>query len=95
MRSTLKEVQVHNQNTSWLDESWADEVDAKIHSLFPLKYIREDPLFQSKRSASVLEIADFCAYIWKRLLVNENDEKYHRYLTPLRSQIVIVGKPEE
>ena len=57
--------------------------------------LREDFVFHAKEifhGGNTLNREDWPL---KRRLVNGNDEKYHRYLTPLRSQIVIGGKPEE
>jgi hypothetical protein len=56
--------------------------DENIH--FPFRKIKEEPLFQSKRSSSVLQLADFCAYIFKRFLMDQNDKRYVRFLDPMR-----------
>jgi hypothetical protein len=45
--------------------------DESIH--FPLRKIKEEPLFQNKRSSSVLQLADFCAYVFKRFLMDQNE----------------------
>jgi len=58
---------------------------------FPIKYIREDPLFKQKTSPSVLEISDFCAYVAKRFLNDVHREKIRPYLEPWSSQIVSPG----
>ena len=43
---------------------------------FPLRKIREDPLFQNKRPSSAMIIADFCAYVMKKILMK--DERYRQ-----------------
>src|SRR5579859_3358374 len=57
-RAILRESQNHHQTIS------IDEVlQEGAQKLLPLKRIKEDPLFQSKRKSSVLQMADFCAYV--------------------------------
>lgn len=46
--------------------------------------IKEDPLFQQKRPSSVLQLADFCAYVLKRSLLG--DRRYDRFVDPMRAQ---------
>jgi hypothetical protein len=54
----------------------------RIH--FPFRKIKENPLFQAKRGSSVLQIADFCAYVFKRFLMNQDDKRYLRFFDPMR-----------
>lgn len=81
-RATILEAQNFNQ-----DPRNAVNLDPKAARLFPLKRIREDVLFQPKKQSNPLELADFCAYVWKRFLMNQNDERYLRFFDPMRSQI--------
>lgn len=55
---------------------------------FPLRRIKEDPLFQAKRPGSVLEVADFCAYIFKRSLMM--DQRTGQYFKQMHSNIVVI-----
>lgn len=57
----------------------------KAKKYLPIRKIREDPLFQKKRKSSVLQIADFCAYVFKRALMK--DENYKPFLDPWKDQI--------
>jgi hypothetical protein len=58
--------------------------DTKKH--FPLRKIKEDPLFQPKRQSHPLIFADFCAYVWKKILMG--DRRYDRFFEPLRKQVI-------
>ena len=44
-----------------------------LKDFYPLTKIREAPLFQEKRSSSVLQLADFSAYMMKRHVNNKED----------------------
>ena len=59
------------------------EMDAEARSYFPFRKIKEDPLFQGKRPSSVLQLADFWAYIAKRVEMNPN----HHFFFPLYEQM--------
>jgi hypothetical protein len=74
VRQLLREVQKFNQNSQNL------EPDSTFSYLFPFKHIQEDPLFQPKRSASPLEVADFCAYIWRRFLADPENERWVKHI---------------
>ena len=58
---------------------------------FPFKKIKENPLFASKRQSKVLQLADFCAYVFKRAVMN--DARYSRFMRPLVHWVV--PSPEE
>lgn len=60
-RQTIKEV-IRFQQSGAAKYS----VNDKYKKYFPLRKVREDPAFQPKRSSSVLQIADFWAYVAKR-----------------------------
>ena len=54
---------------------------------FPLRKIKEDPLFQPKKSTNVLQVADFCAYVFKRRM--QGDEKMNRFYGPFKTKIIV------
>lgn len=82
-RRRIQETQRYYQRNDVV-ESLDDEA-ARRH--FPFRKIREDPLFQEKRSGSALQLADFCAYVFKRHLMG--DSRYDPIFNALRSQIVV------
>ena len=84
-RSTIRETLKYLQT-----RDMAGVTDVKEHAHFPLRKIKEDPLFQSKRKSSPLQIADFCAYVFKRMLMNNDDEHYSRFWEPMRKQLQII-----
>ncbi len=67
--------------------------DERMH--FPYKKIKEDPLFQQKRKSSVLQVADFCAYVFKRFLMNQKDTRYLRFFDPMRGQFAFMSDERE
>jgi Protein of unknown function (DUF3800) len=79
-RKLIRETQNYHQSRKIVDII----DDAKAKKLLPLKRIKEDPLFQGKRQSSVLQVADFCAYVWKKFLMN--DVRYKRFLDPMKPQ---------
>jgi hypothetical protein len=66
-------------------------VGEEVRKHFPFRKIQEDPLFQNKRKSNPLQIADFCAYVFKRILMQ--DRRYDRFFGPFISQLVYA--PEE
>lgn len=66
------------------DQSLVLEIEShRAH--FPFRKIKEDPLFQPKRKSSPLQVADFCAYVFKRVAMG--DDRYRRFLDPMVDQI--------
>jgi hypothetical protein len=51
---------------------------------FPFRRIQEEPLFQAKRPSSVLQLADFCAFIFKRFLMDPSGDYARRFWAPMR-----------
>lgn len=80
-RTMIADVQRYHQ-----DKKIVDLLDAKGRLHFPLRKIKEDPLFQPKRQSSPLIVADFCAYVWKQVLMQDLRQK--RFLDPIRSQLI-------
>lgn len=78
-RSTIRAVQNRYQQAS-VTALMVDEGK----EFFPLKRIKEDPLFQAKRPSSVLQLADFCAYTVKKLVAS--DSRYLRFYEPLKER---------
>jgi hypothetical protein len=61
----------HQDRTKILDES--------VRRSFPFRTIKQDPLFEPKSKSSPLQIADFCAYVWKQMLMNSTDPLYGQF----------------
>jgi hypothetical protein len=53
--------------------------------LLPFRRIQEDPLFQEKKKSSPLQVADFIAYVCKRLVMS--DTAYQRFAAPFKDVI--------
>lgn len=79
-RKLIRETQSHNQRH---DINLTDDQ----RKILPLKRIMEDPLFQPKRRSSVLQLADFCAYVIKRRLMK--DARYDRFYDVIARQIAV------
>lgn len=80
-KTLIRETQNYNQRPELVGE-----LNEHERKLLPLKRIMEDPLFQPKRRSSVLQLADFCAYVIKRKLMS--DSRYDRFFGAFHSQIV-------
>jgi hypothetical protein len=78
-RSTLRGAQAYYQ-----DQRITSVMDEERRKIFALRKIKEDPLFQKKRKSSVLQVADFCAYVFKKHLMG--DRRYDRFLDPMRAR---------
>ena len=85
-RRLIRDTQRYHQ-----DRDLSELLDAQVRKDFPFRKIKEDPLFQPKRKSSPLQIADFCAYVWKRILMNSTDPLYAPFYGAFREQIVWTG----
>ncbi|MGF1608774.1 MAG: DUF3800 domain-containing protein [Kiloniellales bacterium] len=81
-RKAIRDIQNYYQ-----DPKIRDELDERARIHFPFRKIKEDPLFQSKRKSSVLQLADFCAYVTKKRFMN--DSRYDRFFEAMMEQIVL------
>ena len=80
-RRFIRETQQYHQRSDI-----SSELDAESRKHFPFRKIKEDPAFQQKRPGHPLEIADFCAYVFKRFLINNSDAKFSRFFDPVVEQ---------
>lgn len=81
-RNTIRDVQRYHR-----DKKIVDVLSEKSRQIFPLRKIKEDPLFQPKRTSNALIVADFCAYVVKRSLMG--DKSYDQFMDPIRDLIVV------
>jgi len=84
-RKSIRDLQVHHQ-----DKKIVETLGEKERQHFPLRKIQEDPLFQPKRRSNPLVLADFCAYVLKRLLMQ--DQKFTRFFDQLRPNFIILDE---
>lgn len=70
----MKDTQLYHQ-----DKSITDTLDENAKKYFPFAKIKEEPWFQDKRKNSPLQLADFCAYVYKRILMDPK----HKYCRPI------------
>jgi hypothetical protein len=84
-RKLIRETQNYNQNANIIAS-----LDETAKKYLPFKKIKEDPLFSPKKPSSVLQLADFCAYVFKRVQMNPNDHRYLRFANPMRQQLVVL-----
>ena len=61
--------------------------DDLARQLFPFRKIKEDPLFQAKRPSSVLQLADFWAYISKRIEMDPHHALFRPIFDVMRPQV--------
>lgn len=70
-----------------------DKWEPAASKYFPFSKIREKPLFDVKTPNSVLQLADYCAYVFKRLLMK--DDRYHRFYDPMSSSLAVIDESEK
>jgi len=80
-RKTIREV-IRYQQSKKAAKIFSD----KYKRRFPQRKIKEDPLFQPKRSSSVLQLADFWTYIAKKRFMK--DARYERLWQTMRPSLV-------
>ena len=81
-RNLIRHAHRHLQNPAGFEQA-----DHRMKELLPLTTIKHDPLFEPKKKSSVLQVADFCAYVMKRTLMNPGDQRYLPYYRPLHGQV--------
>lgn len=80
-RKSIRSLQNSSQDVSGLDRYgryWG--------RYLPLRSIKEDPLFQPKRADSMLTVADFVAYVFKRQL--NGDRRFAELTRVLRASLI-------
>jgi hypothetical protein len=70
-------------------KAYGEDIPAKHAKYFPLRKIKHRPLFEAKAPSSALQVADFCAYVFKRRLMQ--DRRYDRFFEPIHAQIAVEG----
>lgn len=61
----------------------AKDLDAEARKFFPFRRIKHDPLFEPKKRSSILQLADFWAYVAKRFAMDTEDRRYRRFYDPM------------
>jgi hypothetical protein len=61
-----------------------DYKEVSLH--FPFRKIKEDPLFQPKKRSHPTIIADFCAYVFKKFLMQ--DANYRQFLARFQGNLI-------
>ena len=59
---------------------------------FPFRKIREDPLFQPKKRSHPMIVADFCAYVFKRVLMS--DANYSKVFAQFQGNLIAFDEAE-
>jgi hypothetical protein len=80
-KNFIADSQIYHQ-----DKRIIDQLSVWERKHFPLRKIKEDPLFQPKRQSHPLIVADFIAYVWKRVLMK--DRRYDRFMRPMIGQVI-------
>jgi hypothetical protein len=92
-RTAIKDAQRIYKSGYEIRKAFPDGLTDKEKYFFPLRKIKHAPLFEPKEPASVLQIADYCAYVAKRRFM---DSPFYRpYFDLLIPQIALVDIPWE
>lgn len=81
VRKIIRDLHIHHQ-----DKKIEAILDREALEHFPFRKIKEDPLFQPKKPSHPLVVADFCAFVWKKILVN--DSAYDQFFEPWRKKLI-------
>src|SRR5262249_23627614 len=87
-RKFVKAVQNYHQDRRVLEEAQREFASDDVTKYFPLSRIAEDPLFQPKKQSNPLELADFCAYVGKRLVMDFEHPIYRPIFEKMRKSFV-------
>lgn len=85
MENTAQSRKVLKESQQFFRNPPSDYVDDSNKGWMPLTRIRGTPQFEDKEDASLLQMADFCAFIIKRQLMRA--PKIERFFGPLRPHI--------
>jgi len=83
-RTLIQQTQRHHQDKKLAAQL---EDEAKIH--FPFRKIKHSPLIEKKAPSSPLQVADFCAYVFKRLLMDQDHQIYLKLYGAMKPQIAV------
>jgi len=87
-RTAIRENHLYHQ-----DPNIAKFLTGRMRNHFPFRKIKEEPLFQPKRPSSVLQLADFCAYVGKRMLMEKDapNKKYERFSKAILANAITIN----
>jgi hypothetical protein len=89
-RSRIKEAHNFHRN----DEKFRRlPINHELRRYFPLKKIKNSPLFEAKSDCPALQISDFCAYVFKKRL--ENDHRYSQISNLLQPHYAVHQLPSD
>lgn len=81
-RSLIRQFQNQYQ-----EKRMSDDLSPEAKKYYPFRRIKQDPLFEPKKKSSILQLADFWAYVAKRNAMKPGDRRYGRFLEPMIPQI--------
>jgi hypothetical protein len=85
----ITKTQTTYQSRSELEKLYDGKIPEVDAQYFPFRRIKQRPLFEPKTPSSVLQLADFCAYVFKKYLMG--DRRYDRFFAPIHEQIAVRG----
>ena len=80
-RQLISDTQATYQSASALRKMYDGIIAEREAQYFPYRRIKQRPLFEPKAPSSVLQLADFCAYVIKKRLMG--DARYDRFFGPV------------
>lgn len=86
-RKLITDTQTVHRDPNQLLKIHDGKIPEKPARVFPLKKIKEAPLFATKTQSKALQIADFCAYVFKKQLMG--DARYQSLFNLLQVQHVM------
>ncbi len=80
-RTAVLNVHRAHQDPAMIERAFSAKEREELASPLPFRKIKNDPLFQPKSAGSVLQLADYCAYVYKRYRMGS--PHYGQYLLPM------------
>jgi hypothetical protein len=80
LQKRIKDIYRHVSSERAISAATAGD-QSLVPEILPITRIIDEPSFQEKTSSSILQIADFCAFAFKRAASKQAD--YQRFIKPL------------
>lgn len=82
-RRLITDVHTAHQNPEKLKKLWGGRIPEAEANYFPFRRIKQHPLFEPKSPSSLLQLADFYAYVFKKfLLTNVHYKRFYDVVWP-------------
>lgn len=86
-RGLINEVQSIYRKPAAIKTLYKGNVPTDVATWFPFQKIKHRPLWETKEPSSVLQLADFCAYVLKKKLMK--NPRFDQFFPPIAHQLAL------